>query len=87
MWSTLSLSPNLCSLSLFSIGNMSPERTALINRLKLKGDADKTIDSYLQALDKASKFHKKPPQKMTGEEIEAFFLHELEVEKMLPSSI
>jgi integrase/recombinase XerD len=66
---------------------MSPDRKVYIDRLILGGLSERSLRNYVEPLVKASRFHNKSPLQMDSYEIEQFLLHELQVEKLLPSTV
>jgi len=66
---------------------MSPERKLFIERLCLRGLSERTVRNYVDPLLKAADFYNKSPLKMDCVEIEQFLLHELKVEKLMPSTV
>lgn len=66
---------------------MSPERTLFINRLEARNYSPSTVKNYTAAVVKIAQFYKKFPLNLTGSDIENFILHELKVEKLLPSTV
>lgn len=58
-----------------------------VRELKLRNLAEKTIESYVLIVTKLSKLTDKPPLKLSRDDIAAFILHELTVEKLVPRTI
>ena len=66
---------------------MSVMRDRFVRELKLLNLAKKTIDNYVMIVTKFCKSIGKPPQKLTRDDIAAFILYELTVEKLSPRTI
>lgn len=60
---------------------MTPLRKRFIDMLEAKGFTQPTVRNYTQAVAKISRFHNKSPLLFTEDDIRAFLLHEMKVEK------
>lgn len=66
---------------------MSVLQDRFVCELKLLNLAEKTIESYVSIVTKFSRSTGKPPLKLSRDDISAFILHELTVEKLAPRTI
>jgi hypothetical protein len=54
---------------------MTPLRQRLCDDLRLRGYAPRTIDAYVAAVVKLTRFAGRPPDQLTAEDLRAFQLH------------
>jgi site-specific recombinase XerD len=66
---------------------MSELHDSFVRELKMRNLAENTIDNYLSIVTKLSKLTDKPLLKLSRDDIAAFILHELTVEKLAQRSI
>jgi integrase/recombinase XerD len=66
---------------------MTPLRKRFIDMLEAKGFANGTIGIYVAALAKISTFHNKSPLLFTEDDVRAYLLHEMKVEKLKPKTV
>jgi integrase/recombinase XerD len=66
---------------------MSELHDRFVRELKLRNLAEKTIDNYDSIITKLCELADKPPLKLSREDIAAFILHELTIEKLAPRTI
>jgi len=66
---------------------MTPLRQRFIHLLQARNLSVSTVESYVGAVAKISLFHKKSPLLFTENEVLAFLLHELKVEKLEPRTV
>ena len=66
---------------------MTPLRQRFIDTLEAKGFSMRTVDNYVNAVIKISKFHNKSPLLFTEDDVRAFILHELKPESLAPRTV
>jgi site-specific recombinase XerD len=66
---------------------MSELRQKMANALQLAGMSERTQQCYLREVRLLAKFHAKPPDQFTEEELEAYLLHRKNVDKLAPASM
>jgi integrase/recombinase XerD len=66
---------------------MSVLQDRFVRELKLRNPAENTIENYVSIVAKLYKITNKPPLKLSRDDIAAFILHELTVQKLAASTI
>jgi integrase/recombinase XerD len=66
---------------------MSPLRTQMITALQLNGKGERTQEAYVREVRLLSQFYKKSPDLISEEELQHYFLHRKNVDKLSASSM
>jgi len=61
---------------------MTPLRRRMMEDLKLRGYADKTVEAYVQAVAQVARFYGRPPDRLSEEEVRQYLLHLTSVKKV-----
>lgn len=66
---------------------MSPLRTQMITALQLNGKGERTQEAYVREVRLLSQFYKKSPDLVSEDELQHYFLHRKNVDKLSASSM
>lgn len=67
--------------------NMGKLRDRMIEDMKLHGYAERTQESYADAVRSLAKYHKRPPDQLSEADIRGFFLHLVNEKKVARSTL
>ena len=65
---------------------MTPLRQQMIAALQLSGKGERTQQSYVREVRLLSQFYGKSPDLISEQELQAYFLHRKNVDKLAPAS-
>lgn len=66
---------------------MSDLRKKMIEDMQLRGLSENTIETYVRQVYLLARYYRKPPDKVSDDEIRNYFLHLLNEKKYMPSSM
>ena len=65
---------------------MTPLREKMIDAMRLRGFSPRTHESYLSAVSQLARYYHQPPDRLTTDQLQAFFLYLVKQRKLSPAT-